>query len=111
MNKTYQLKDYQIENAKKALVFLAVISFALFASTAFGAGLADTASKADSAVKDVVKYGVMLAGSIGTGVLLLKFVQAWQGHLDWMDFLKFAFFYACAGGVVGIASYIFGVFK
>ncbi|QPT43562.1 hypothetical protein I6G26_00275 (plasmid) [Moraxella nonliquefaciens] len=52
-----------------------------------------------------------MAGSAGAVYLLIKFVQAWNGHSDWLEFLKFAFFYACAGGVTTIAAYIFGAFK
>ena len=55
--------------------------------------------------------GSVLAGSAGAVMLLIKFVQAWNGHSDWLEFLKFAFFYACAGGVATIAGYIFGAFK
>ena len=82
---------------KGSLCFLAV---SLIAVTAQAAGFEDSAKKADK-----------LAGSAGAVYLLIKFVQAWNGHSDWLEFLKFAFFYACAGGVTTIAAYIFGAFK
>lgn len=94
--------------AKQAVVFLFGVAFV---GLAFGAGFEDSAQKADNLFKDILKWATILAGSAGAVYLLIKFVQAWNGHSDWMDFLKFAFFYACAGGVATIAAYIFGAFK
>lgn len=93
---------------KGSLCFLAV---SLIAVTAQAAGFEDSAKKADKLFKDILKWAVVLAGSAGAVYLLIKFVQAWNGHSDWLEFLKFAFFYACAGGVTTIAAYIFGAFK
>lgn len=94
--------------AKQALILIACVAYT---SLAFGAGFEESAQKADNLFKDILKWATILAGSAGAVYLLIKFVQAWNGHSDWMDFLKFAFFYACAGGVATIAAYIFGAFK
>lgn len=97
--------------AKQVLMAVGVVGLTMIATTAFGAGFEESAQKADNLFKEILKWATILAGSAGAVYLLIKFVQAWNGHSDWMDFLKFAFFYACAGGVATIAAYIFGAFK
>lgn len=94
--------------AKQALILLVGVACT---TLAFGAGFEESAQKADTLFKNILKWGTILAGSVGAIVLLIKFMQAWNGHSDWMEFLKFAFFYACAGGVATIAVYIFGAFN
>lgn len=94
--------------AKQALILLVGVACT---TLAFGAGFEESAQKADNLFKDILKWATILAGSAGAVYLLIKFAQAWNGHSDWMDFLKFAFFYACAGGVATIAAYIFGAFN
>lgn len=96
---------------KQVLLAMSVVGLAMVATTAFGAGFEESAQKADTLFKNILKWGTILAGSAGAIVLLIKFMQAWNGHSDWMEFLKFAFFYACAGGVATIAAYIFGAFN
>lgn len=111
-NQSFALSAHQKAVAKsvaKQVVIVALVS--MFASVALAAGFEDSAQKADKLFKDILKWAVTLAGSAGAVYLLIKFVQAWNGHSDWMDFLKFAFFYAAAGGVTTIAAYIFGAFK
>lgn len=90
-----------------------VVGVTLLATTAHSAGfsLDDSGQKADALLKNIIKWAVILAGSAGTLVLLYKFIEAWNGRLDWMDFIKFAVFFACAGGVVTIAATIFGAFQ
>lgn len=94
--------------AKQAVILLVGVACT---TLAFGAGFEESAQKADTLFKNILKWGTILAGSAGAIVLLIKFMQAWNGHSDWMEFLKFAFFYACAGGVATIAAYIFGAFN
>ena len=111
-NQSFALSAHQKAVAKsvaKQVVIVALVS--MFASVALAAGFEDSAQKADSLFKNILKLGTVLAGSAGAVMLLIKFVQAWNGHSDWLEFLKFAFFYACAGGVATIAGYIFGAFK
>lgn len=97
--------------ARQFVVISAILSVVMISQLAFGAGFEESAQKADTLFKNILKWATILAGSAGAVYLLIKFVQAWNGHSDWMDFLKFAFFYACAGGVATIAAYIFGAFK
>lgn len=97
--------------AKQFVVISAILSVVMISQLAFGAGFEESAQKADTLFKNILKWGTILAGSAGAVYLLIKFMQAWNGHSDWMEFLKFAFFYACAGGVATIAAYIFGAFK
>lgn len=98
---------------RQIAMLLGIVGLTLVATSAFGAGfdIDQTGAKAKSAIEKVVTWGVIIAGAIGAGVLLIKFVQAWQGHIDWMDLGKFALFYAATGAVVGIATVIFKAFQ
>lgn len=112
MNHTTFLSVHQKAVAKTVAKQVAVLlAFCTVASVASAAGFADSAQKADNLFKEILKWATILAGSAGAVYLLIKFVQAWNGHTDWLEFLKFAFFYACAGGVATIAAYIFGAFN
>lgn len=97
--------------AKQIFLAMSVVGLAMVATTAFGAGFEDSAKKADDLLKMIIKWGVILAGSVATIVLLIKFVQAWNGHMDWLEFGKLAFFIACAGGVTTVSAYLFGAFQ
>lgn len=99
--------------AKQVAITAGVVGLFLVANTAMAAGGFDvdaTGQKAQTFIQTVVKWLVIIAGAIGAGVLLFKFVQAWNGHLDWMDFIKFALFYAAAGSTSAIAATLFGAF-
>lgn len=99
--------------AKQIAVVTCILGLAIVANTALAAGgfsVDDTGQKADTFIKNIVKWFVIIAGGIGAIVLLVKFIQAWTNHLDWVDFAKFALFYACAGSVATIAATLYGAF-
>lgn len=103
----------QKQAMKQVAILLSIVGLTVVATSAFGAGfdIDATGQKAKSTIDKVVEWGVILAGSVGAGVLLYKCVQAYSGNIDWMDVMKFAFIYAVTGAVVTIAAVIFGAFR
>ena len=95
-------------------VGVVVLVLVLVTNTAMAAGgfsVDDTGKKADTFIKNIVKWAVIIAGGVGAVILLAKFIQAWNDRLDWMDFIKFALFYAAAGSVATIAATLYGAFS
>lgn len=90
---------------KKILLIMLYISVALAPELATAGGL--DAAKTEAANWRIWFYGMCGIGA--GGYILYEFVQAWAKRNTWMDVATAMMWVAAAGGAIGLADYLWGI--
>lgn len=90
---------------KNILVILLCVSVALVPELAAAGGL-------DSAKTEATNWRLWFYGMCGIGAggyILYEFIQAWAKRNTWMDVATAMMWVAAAGGAIGLADYLWGI--